>query len=602
MVYGDGCFIVSDDVVGHEITHGVTDYESRLFYYYQSGAINESLSDVWGEFVDLINGRGNDSSSVRWLMGEDISIGAIRSMSNPPAYGDPDRIGNSTYYWCAETDNGGVHINSGVNNKAAYLLTDGGTFNGKTVTGLGITKVAKIYYEAQTNLLLSASDYNDLYNLLQLACTNLIGISGITSADCQEVKDAVDATEMNLQPSSCPANDAPFCSTGQAPIYLFNDNLENPASGNWVSGYISGGNFWYYPQTFNPYGFDATYATSGQYNFWGYNYYDICDFYIRMNLDVALPAGSTPYLHFNHAYGFEDDAYGTWDGGVVEYSTNGGTSWNDAGSLFINNGYNGTIATGYGNPLGGRSAFVDESNGYYSSRLNLYSLAGQNVRFRFRIGTDNSYDDYGWFIDDIYIYTCKPLSCVVSFVDVPPGYWAEYFIENIYCNSITSGCLTSPLLKYCPESNVTRAEMAVFIIRSMVAAGLLPSNFSYPTNPYFTDVPSSHWAFKFIQKMRELGITGGCTATTYCPNNPVTRKEMAVFITVALGESPAASCTGMFNDVSAGTVGDTFCRYIEKFAILGITAGCSSNPPLYCPDNPVTRAQMAVFLTKGFLE
>jgi hypothetical protein len=102
--------------------------------------------------------------------------------------------------------------------------------------------------------------------------------------------------------------------------------------------------------------------------------------------------------------------------------------------------------------------------------------------------------------------------------------------------------------------------------------------------------------------MRELGITGGCTATTYCPNNPVTRKEMAVFITVALGETPATSCTGMFDDVNAGTVGDTFCRYIEKFSTLGITAGCSSNPPLYCPDNFVTRAQMAVFLVKGFLE
>jgi uncharacterized repeat protein (TIGR02543 family) len=189
----------------------------------------------------------------------------------------------------------------------------------------------------------------------------------------------------------------------------------------------------------------------------------------------------------------------------------------------------------------------------------------------------------------------------VTFGDVPSGYWAEGFIKTLYCNGITGGCSASPL-NYCPEDSVTRAQMAVFIIQSMVKAGLLPSDFTYSTNPYFTDVPSNYWAFKFIQKMAELGITGGCTATTYCPDDLVTRKEMAVFITRALNEAPAASCTGMFNDVSAGTVGDTFCRYIEKFATLGITSGCSSSPPLYCPNDSVTRAQMAVFLTAGFLD
>ena len=92
MVYGDG-FAAADDVVGHELTHGVTDFSSQLFYFYQSGAMNESFSDIWGEFVDLTNGAGNDSPGVRWLMGEDIPVGgAIRDMQNPPAFGDPDRI------------------------------------------------------------------------------------------------------------------------------------------------------------------------------------------------------------------------------------------------------------------------------------------------------------------------------------------------------------------------------------------------------------------------------------------------------------------------------------------------------------------------------
>jgi bacillolysin len=133
MVYGQG-FVSADDVVGHEMTHGVTDFTSNLFYYYQSGAINESFSDLWGEFVDLANGKGNDGPNDRWLIGEDLQIGAIRSMKNPPAFNHPDKITSSYYYTGAE-DNGGVHWNSGVNNKAVYLLTDGDVFNGKTVLG-----------------------------------------------------------------------------------------------------------------------------------------------------------------------------------------------------------------------------------------------------------------------------------------------------------------------------------------------------------------------------------------------------------------------------------------------------------------------------------
>jgi Zn-dependent metalloprotease len=197
--YGDP---LADDIVGHELTHGVTQYESNLFYYYQSGAINESLSDVFGEYYDQVgNATGGDTAGVKWLVGEDISgLGAIRSMSNPPAYGDPDKMSSPNYY-TGNGDNGGVHFNSGVNNKAVYLMVDGGAFNSKTVTGLGWTKVGAIYYEAQTNLLTSASDYSDLYYILQQACTNLIGQKGIVAGDCTQVKNALDAVEMSRRPA-----------------------------------------------------------------------------------------------------------------------------------------------------------------------------------------------------------------------------------------------------------------------------------------------------------------------------------------------------------------------------------------------------------------
>ena len=399
MVFGEG-FASGDDVVAHELTHGVTGYESHLFYYMQAGAINESLSDIFGEFVDLTNGHGNDSAGVRWLMGEDLSVGAVRSMENPPAFGDADRM-NSPLYYCGTEDRGGVHHNSGVGNKTAYLMTDGGTFDGHTVAGLGITKVARIYYEAQTHLLTSAADYADLYDALIQATTNLIGTGDITSADLAQVIEAVRAAEMHQQPASCPAPEVVVCENCDAPINLFFDDLENPSSGNWAEATIQGANSWYYPQTSNPLHFDATYATSGQYNLWGYVPSSINDSSIQMTRDIHLPASA--YMHFRHAYSFGMSGANAVDGGVLEYSTDGGSTWNDTGPLFVANGYGGTLGD---SPLIGRAAFVGVSHGYIATRLSLASLAGQSVRFRFRIGSNSLGDDYGWFIDDVRIYTC----------------------------------------------------------------------------------------------------------------------------------------------------------------------------------------------------
>ena len=209
MVYGDGKGLpLADDVVGHELTHVVTEHTSGLLNYYESGAISESFSDLWGELIDQTNGRGTDTPAVKWLIGEDIpGTGAFRNMSNPPAFGHPDRM-TSLLYALGAGDNFGVHTNAGVNNKAAFLMIDGGTFSNYHILPLGITKVAKIYYEAQTNLLTPAAGHIDLFNALQQACTNLVGTSGITIVNCQEVGKAVTAVEMHLDPNPPPS--APF--------------------------------------------------------------------------------------------------------------------------------------------------------------------------------------------------------------------------------------------------------------------------------------------------------------------------------------------------------------------------------------------------------
>jgi parallel beta-helix repeat protein len=170
-----------DDVVAHEYAHGVTNHTSDLIYANESGAINESFSDMWGEWVDLTNGDGNDANAVRWLCGEDTPGGAIRNMANPPDFNHPD--GKDSPYW---EDGANVHINSGVGNKLCYLLTDGDTFNGHTISGMGIPVVADLFYECQTGLLVRASDYEDLGHVLGQAAKTL----GLTETEQMNVRNA----------------------------------------------------------------------------------------------------------------------------------------------------------------------------------------------------------------------------------------------------------------------------------------------------------------------------------------------------------------------------------------------------------------------------
>ena len=102
MVYGEG-FASADDVVAHELSHAVTERSANLLYYNQSGALNESFSDIFGETIDLTNGVGNDGPAVRWQLAEDLSIGAIRHMMTPTLFGDPGKL-SDTPSSCAASD------------------------------------------------------------------------------------------------------------------------------------------------------------------------------------------------------------------------------------------------------------------------------------------------------------------------------------------------------------------------------------------------------------------------------------------------------------------------------------------------------------------
>ena len=128
MTYGDGDGnsrgpLVSLDIVGHEITHGVVQSTAGLIYRNQSGALNESFADIFGEAIEHHARNNND-----WLMGGDIGLngnsGQFRSMQNPNQFADPDTyLGD--YWYVGNGDAGGVHINSGVMNKWFYIMTVG---------------------------------------------------------------------------------------------------------------------------------------------------------------------------------------------------------------------------------------------------------------------------------------------------------------------------------------------------------------------------------------------------------------------------------------------------------------------------------------------
>jgi len=169
LAYGDGdgsrysSFGVALDVVAHEFTHAVTQYTAGLIYTYQTGALNESFSDVFGVMVDR-----ND-----WLIGEDIYTpyipgDAMRNLQNPPAGGDPAQPAHMDNYVNMTGDNGGVHYNSGIPNKAAYNVA----------AAIGKEKMEQIWYRTLTYYLIPSSQFVDMRDVCVRAAADLYGETG----------------------------------------------------------------------------------------------------------------------------------------------------------------------------------------------------------------------------------------------------------------------------------------------------------------------------------------------------------------------------------------------------------------------------------------
>ncbi|KQR94674.1 bacillolysin [Chryseobacterium sp. Leaf180] len=441
----------ADDVVAHEWGHAYTSYTSKLLYQYQSGALNESYSDVWGETIDLLNNYQDTGENLavrtttactgtqRWKIGEDATaFGApIRDMWNPNCNGDPANMLDANYH-CASTDSGGVHINSGVGNRLYSLLVDGGTYGGYTITPIGFVKAAHLWWRAQNVYLTATSGYETFANALEasfadLVGTNLQGLSTTTTpaglsgqsfsaGELQNLQNALLAVKLRSSPNNqCGftpllAATPALCNVATA-APLLQENWEN-GLGNWTVSNVGATATWtarnWVIDTTLPKGRTgkAIFGTDPSLGNCSSNFQNGI---IRLESPlITFPAYSAGgyEMAFNHLVATEED----YDGGNIKYSLNGGAWTIVPSTAFTANPYNLTLAiTGNDNPIKGQEAFSGADEGglegsWGQSIINLTALGvtpSSNIKFRFEMGTDGCGGLDGWYIDEIYVYNCS---------------------------------------------------------------------------------------------------------------------------------------------------------------------------------------------------
>ncbi len=440
--------IATDDVVAHEWGHAYTEYTNDLVYAWQPGALNESYSDIWGETVDMLNNymdagessaaRTGCGSSERWIIGEKITAGPglTRDMWNPNCSNQPGKVSDQQF-WCAASDNGGVHTNSGILNHAYALLVDGGTYNGQTITGIGITKAAHIFWRAQSQFMTSTTDFAALADMLEASAAGLVGINlkGLSTAaadpglsgqtinngDLLELAKTIAAVEMRTN-SSCQfytvLKPAPaLCEGANAGNAIFYENFE-AGLGGFTATHTTASPTWIARQWVQA---NAPAGRAGKVAFGADLNAGNCTSSLQNGVIsltspvIAIPAGTPGNLNlaFDHYVAIED----TWDGGNIKYKLNGGAWTLLPASAFTANPYNNFlnyVSAGNDNPMASEPVFTGADQGsvigtWGQSQINLTSLglvAGGNIQFKFDLGTDGCGGFDGWYVDDIRVYTC----------------------------------------------------------------------------------------------------------------------------------------------------------------------------------------------------
>lgn len=217
-----------------------------------------------------------------------------------------------------------------------------------------------------------------------------------------------------------------------------------------------------------------------------------------------------------------------------------------------------------------------------------YTATGNSINVK----SDSSgrYSLSGLKENAVVTFTKEGTAFPEPFTDVSDGYWAQKAIAAIVKSGIANGYTPTT---FEPEKIVTRDQMATFIARA-VAGGdsAVPAG---PSTPSFSDVPTTFWAYKYIEFLNKLGIASGYSGNTYQPGNEVTRDQMAVFLSRAAGLTPYNNSVATFSDVPKT---HWAYPYIEAAYLNGIVTGYSATQ--YKPSEKVTRAQMSVFLMRAF--
>ncbi|WP_107772699.1 M4 family metallopeptidase [Nocardioides sediminis] len=402
-----------------------------------AGAVNMTVKDIETD---------SKTDSHRWLVGEQSTAfgGAIRDMWNPTCYGDPGKVSDAEYH-CSSDDNGGVHGNSAVPNHAYALLVDGGTYNGQTVSGIGLDKAANIYFKAQNEYLTETSDFVDHADSLEAACDTLVNnpivgldlevggtpelVDRITAADCDQVTKAIAAVELRLDPTekcgwepilATTGEPTYTCGEGRSTQTLFSDDFEKGIAA-WTADqevvYDGATGIPWEASTEAPgnraggVAFAPDPSSAGDCS--GTST-DVSGRDSIVSPAVAIPpSAKAPRLSFDHYVRTEAG----YDGGNVKLSVNGGPFAVIEDAAYDFNGYNATLETEAGgntNPMAGEPGFSGTNPGsvfgsWGTSHVDLTKAgvkAGDSVKIRFDLGRDGCGGVDGWYVDNVKVEAC----------------------------------------------------------------------------------------------------------------------------------------------------------------------------------------------------
>jgi Zn-dependent metalloprotease len=468
-------FSDADTTLPPTVSIGLTDREA-IRTALGSGPVEVTIKDAGGQRFD----------SFRWLVSEksDAFGGAIRDMWVPTCYGDPGKVSDIEYK-CSTDDQGGVHGNSGVPNHGYALLVDGGTYNGVTVNGIGLTKAAHIWYQAMTNYLVPVSGFADMADALDASCADLVGKQlsklstepndhaaypfKITAADCTQVSAMARAVQLRTEPVQCnfgpqlDPNTPATCGAGTGTKSSYLADFES-GLGAWTPTVESvfGGptDIWKFtsdlPSGHKPAGSvgsafaplsDEGTCTGDDTDGSMVTYLTGPDIVVGAAGDVAGSARLTFDHNIQTELGF--------DGGTVQLSTDDGTTWDTIPvDAYLFNGPTvlATEAEGSTNPLAGEDGFTGTDGGHIvsdwgTSIVDLSSLGvalGDTIKLRFAAGRDGCGGVFGWWVDNVKVSTCVTLTAsTITAAHVPePSTYGSASSVNVSVTGTGSGTAT----------------------------------------------------------------------------------------------------------------------------------------------------------------